>query len=919
MSRRARSPEDSPRLPHHRSSLPTRARTGRIALLALLSFTVIFGVVVTFKLNQEWNTAVASAERVQASTAAFTAERVSARIAEARGASSFAAADLESAPADRLSFIAELRLQALVRSPYIAGAALLTPGGATITVGAPPADLRTFAAEALEAPSGLLTSAGPDVAVVGLAMPAPLSDGSVGALVALLDTATLLPERRDGQVTVLADTDGRTLAARPARAASPGSNASGLFDVEPAQLDELVSAGGALRGAAFRGEPTVLGAATLADAPMQTFAAGRGVFDASGWRRTLIFHFLLFLAPVCSGFALYALLMIQVGDVRAMQEKLETSEQRLRAAIEGARCGVWDWNLDEDAVFMTDSFARMTGRAGEARLSGDLFLKIFREEDRSRLRAALRGASQSDEIDLEVRAASLPVWLHMRGRPQDPAEQGERRIVGVAIDVTERKGAQARVAAAESRLRAALESMSESFVLWDSRRRLVLWNKKFREFFGFAEGQLRPGMNYEAVEDVASGMIRAVHGAESGRDAYELELADNRWLHYSERETADGGLVSVGADISELKRKERALKENDRAMRRTVEDLKRSQQRIEELAKSYEEEKIRAEEANRSKSEFLANMSHELRTPLNAINGFSEIMLKEMFGPLGHERYSDYVKDILSSGQHLLLLINDILDMSKIEAGKMQLQSEPMEPSETLRQCLRLMRGRAEEKRLTLVLEAEELKQIEADPRAVKQVLLNLMSNALKFTPEGGKVILRGFEAADGVVLQVADTGIGISAEDLPRLGRPFEQIESHHSKSHQGSGLGLALSKSLVEMHGGSLRIDSVLGKGTTVSFTLPAKPRKRAGPMRPTLSAPAEREIDSRSDEAPEYDAADPVETYTVEGPADGVETSDQPEPDEAPVGDAAEAPQEPAPGPDQGVASDSEDQEPPAASKA
>jgi two-component system cell cycle sensor histidine kinase PleC len=453
-----------------------------------------------------------------------------------------------------------------------------------------------------------------------------------------------------------------------------------------------------------------------------------------------------------------------------------------------------------------------------------------------------------------VRLATLPVWLHMRGRPHDPSEAGRRRIVGVAIDVTERKGAQARVAAAESRLRAALESMSESFVLWDSRRRLVLWNKKFREFFGFAEGQLRPGMNYEEVEEVAAAMIRAVHGAESGRDAYELELADNRWLHYSERETADGGLVSVGADISELKRKERALKENDRAMRRTVEDLKRSQQRIEELAKPYDDEKIRAEEANRSKSEFLANMSHELRTPLNAINGFSEIMLKEMFGPLGHERYADYVKDILSSGQPLLLLINDILDMSKIEAGKMQLQTEPVAPGDIVRQCMRLMRARAEEKGLSLELEAGDLKQIEADPRAIKQVLLNLMSNAVKFTPEGGKVILRGFEAADGVVLQVADTGIGIAAEDLPRLGRPFEQIESHHSKSHQGSGLGLALSKSLVEMHGGSLRIDSVLGKGTTVSFTLPAKPRKRVDPLRPVLNtAAAAPVVDEDAGEAP------------------------------------------------------------------
>jgi len=146
-------------------------------------------------------------------------------------------------------------------------------------------------------------------------------------------------------------------------------------------------------------------------------------------------------------------------------------------------------------------------------------------------------------------------------------------------------------------------------------------------------------------------------------------------------------------------------------------------------------------------------------------------------------------------------------------------------PDELIEQCIRIMRARAEEKSISLIVEAGPLPEIEADPRALKQIMLNLMSNAVKFTPEGGQVKVRGFDAADGVVLQVADTGIGIPAEQLPRLGRPFEQIESQIAKSHQGSGLGLALSKSLIELHGGTLRIDSVLGKGTTVSFTLPAR----------------------------------------------------------------------------------------------
>ena len=216
-------------------------------------------------------------------------------------------------------------------------------------------------------------------------------------------------------------------------------------------------------------------------------------------------------------------------------------------------------------------------------------------------------------------------------------------------------------------------------------------------------------------------------------------------------------------------------------------------------------------------------MSHELRTPLNAINGFSEIMLKEMFGPLGDERYTGYMKDILTSGQHLLELINDILDMSKIEAGKFQIQPEPTDASELVEQSIRIVRGRAEEKRLQLRADVSDLPEMDVDPRAFKQVMINLVSNAVKFTPEGGRVTVHGFMSGLGVAFQIRDTGIGIAKDDLPRLGRPFEQIESQHSKSYQGSGLGLALSKSLVELHGGTLSIDSVLGEGTTVTVVIP------------------------------------------------------------------------------------------------
>lgn len=791
----------------------------RLAFALVMGFVLAFGGVISIKLSQDWRAAQDEVAITQARSAAVLAERVSGRLAEVRSALAMAAVQLETLPPEQA---ARPALETLTRSPWVAGAALLLPDGRVIATRDEPADaLRAAADAALASGSGVhVQPAGP--IPLAIAYPARLHDGAVGAILALVDPEALLPQRTEGEIALLTDAAGRLIALQPATPFMGAPLAAERFGLDPAQVTAMAGRGGALRGARLAGADSVLGVSAIAAAPLHALTLGPGAVDSAAWRQTLLFNILLFAATMGASVALFLVLHRRMGELGVAEGRLRESQNRLHLAMEGARVGVWDWDLDTDTVLLTDWFAQILGRTQAEEMSGPEFLLLLSEEDRNRVRAALRSAAQSHDVDVEVRAAQLPVWLQMRGRIM----AGSRRLVGVAIDITERKGAQARVQAAETRLRAALESMTESFVLWDSRRRLVLWNRKFRDFFGLADTALKPGMGYDDVEALAAPSIRHVHGAASA-ESYDLELADGRWLHYSERQTADGGLVSVGADITALKTQEAALRDNDRALRGTVENLKRSQARVEELASAHQQERLRAEEANRSKSEFLANMSHELRTPLNAINGFSEIMAGEMFGPLGHERYKGYVTDILSSGQHLLLLINDILDMSKIEAGKMQLQPELVRPGELIEQCLRIMRARAEEKSIAVIVETANLPEIEADPRALKQVLLNLMSNAVKFTPAGGKVRVRGFDAADGVVLQVADTGIGIPADQLPRLGRPFEQIESQIAKSHQGSGLGLALSKSLIELHGGTLRIDSLLGKGTTVSFTLPARVR--------------------------------------------------------------------------------------------
>jgi two-component system cell cycle sensor histidine kinase PleC len=315
-----------------------------------------------------------------------------------------------------------------------------------------------------------------------------------------------------------------------------------------------------------------------------------------------------------------------------------------------------------------------------------------------------------------------------------------------------------------------------------------------------------------------------------GARTFEAQLDDGSWLHISERRTKDGGYVSVGTDITRIKEHEQKLVDNDLRLRATVVDLKRSrttleQQAIElvDLAQKYSDEKNRAEEANQAKSKFLANMSHELRTPLNAIIGFSEVMGSGMFGTLGSEKYQEYCHDILTSGHYLLEVINDILDMSKIEAGRMKLDMETLDLSQTLAESLRVVSGRADDKHLALDTDIEGTVPVVADRRAIKQILVNLLSNAVKFTPDGGRITVRCRRRRNAVVLMIADTGIGIAPQSLARLGKPFEQVESQLTKTYHGSGLGLAIAKSLTNLHGGSMKLRSQLGTGTVVCVSLP------------------------------------------------------------------------------------------------
>jgi signal transduction histidine kinase len=237
--------------------------------------------------------------------------------------------------------------------------------------------------------------------------------------------------------------------------------------------------------------------------------------------------------------------------------------------------------------------------------------------------------------------------------------------------------------------------------------------------------------------------------------------------------------------------------------------------------------KEQAEFANRAKSEFLANMSHELRTPLNAIIGFSEVVMEQMFGPVGNERYVDYVTNIHESGTHLLRIINDILDLSVIESGQMKLEEEAVPLRPVIESCVRLISNRADSASVRVTVDLPlEIPELRADPRKLKQVLINLLSNAVKFTPAGGEITLKGVvDPTDGLVLSVRDTGIGMSADEIPKALEPFGQAASAATRKAEGTGLGLPLAKSLCELHGGTLMLESEKGIGTVVTMHLPAE----------------------------------------------------------------------------------------------
>ena len=401
-----------------------------------------------------------------------------------------------------------------------------------------------------------------------------------------------------------------------------------------------------------------------------------------------------------------------------------------------------------------------------------------------------RADGQAFAIDLAV--------SHMR--------EGDADVyVAVVRDISARKQAEALAAQTRQRLQDAIESVSEAFVLYDPDDRLVLSNTKFAETHG---GGVAAGTDFREIAQSFARLAQggddprwleerlARHRARSG--PFDVRLRDGRWFSVNERPTSDGGVVGTMTEITLAKQREH------------------------ELAAAH----AQAELANRTKSDFMAIMSHELRTPLNAVLGFTEIMKAEQLGPVGNSKYLEYLGDIHGSAAHLLKVINDMLEVTHIQSGEVELCEDEVDPADVVESCMRFVADRAKAAGVSVsVAMATERPVLEADPRLVKQCLLSLLSNAIKFTEAGGHATVRTELAPDGTfAIAVSDTGIGIAAADLDRVTEPFAQVDTSLARKYEGLGLGLPLAKSAMEQHGGALDLVSTPGHGTTATMRFPA-----------------------------------------------------------------------------------------------
>ena len=531
-------------------------------------------------------------------------------------------------------------------------------------------------------------------------------------------------------------------------------------------------------------------------------------------------------------------LMVAANDVtdrERQEERLRESERRLRQAQRIAGIGWWTIDLGTGGVVWSDTLYEIWGRDPDLPPTLESWRSSIHPDDRSRLNDADLADGpdctreyriiRPDGTERHVREE----FTRSRVGGEQPKGEQTTRLFGIIQDVTELRENERALADSKARLRAVLDVAVTGILVHDEHGRIQLFNPAAEHLFGYRAAEAK-GLTIDAlIPPVPSsaagtqpilGVAREVTARTRDGRTFPAYLAVDEYV-------ADGHRMSVGVllDISEQKRREQEIFQARDRLERQAADLSVLARKLDQARREAEETRGLAEAASRAKSEFLAHMSHELRTPLNAILGFSEIMDQEYFGPLGSPRYTEYNRNVLDSARHLLSLINDILDLSKIEAGRYELEEEHVDLTRIIDPVIRLVRERALRKDLTLKTAIDRLPPVMGDERALKQILINLLTNAVKFTERGGEIEVTGREEQDGdIVMTVRDTGVGIAADQMEKVLEPFGQTRNAYMAGESGTGLGLPITRSLVNLHGGTLELQSQPGVGTTVTIRLPA-----------------------------------------------------------------------------------------------
>ncbi|MEM8649109.1 MAG: ATP-binding protein [Pseudomonadota bacterium] len=641
-----------------------------------------------------------------------------------------------------------------------------------------------------------------------------------------------------GRNVILTDDKGIILASLPYHANANGKQLDSVLGNvlllttfgARAESREVTTIAGEPAVAVHRRLPSPYGGITLIQPEHVIFAE---------WQKSVSLNVTLFVATSSILLVILYAYFAQNARAREADSIYGEVQNRFETALMRGGCGLWDWDLSRGQFYWSKSMFELLGMPPKGEIiSFSKVVEMVHPDDVDLYMLACRVLDQNlmqvEQIFRMQHSDGDWLWIRLKvemaGR-----DTGRPRLVGIAEDITEQRHMEQATYQKDMRLHDAIESLPEAFVLWDEKKRLVMCNSKYQQLHQLDPDWLSAGMPYDAVMKRARSpqtSVEQIRGLDSDDKTRTLEakLEDGRWLQINERHTEDGGFVSVGTDITTIKLHEARLMESDKRHMAIIADLEKSHVTLEkqkhqlaEMADKYAQEKNRAQAANKAKSEFLANISHELRTPLNAIIGFSEIMNEGMFGPLGSEKYAEYARDIHESGSYLLGMINDVLDMSKIEAGRVVLDYEKFNLDEMIEETMRIVSHQSEERKLLIEDNVSPKIEIEADRRAIKQILINLLSNAVKFSNENGRIHIRARRRGDCVTITIEDNGIGISKSNLRKLGRPFEQVQNQFTKSHKGSGLGLAISRSLTELHGGAMKIRSVEGNGTIVSIRLP------------------------------------------------------------------------------------------------